>query len=871
MAAGVSGARRLGARAWPFVQRNKIKLEIAAVVLVGALGIIALHHLLEQVRLHQIRAAFHSIPIWRIAAALGFSALSYVTLTFYDVLALRIIGRPLPHRTVALASFTSYALSHNLGLALLTGGSARYRIYRASGLSAGEILAVIATAGAGFWAGAVVIFGVMLAIEPHGIAAAGLRLSPALLRWAGVAVLVATFAGIVFLRGRRGSLRVLGWQLPLPRPRHAIAQIGLSAVDLAAACGALFILAPSLGPGQFPLFFFAYMLGIIAGQLSHVPGGLGIFEAVMLALMSNIPQPQLVAALVAYRVLYYFLPLGIAALLVAVQEHRYWKRPLTQVIDGTSAVAATLAPALLAMLTFLGGAMLLVSGSLPAVPARLRLLRDIIPLPFAEASHIAASLAGTALLLIAPGLYRRQDAAFLTARALLLCGAVFSLVKGFDYEEATVLFATAALLQWTRKAFYRQTALTRQSFSPSWILGVAITVGLSLWIGFFSYKHIQYQNELWWRFAWKGDAPRFLRASFAVAVFLTGAALLRLFKPARPKAEDEVRALPSGTTAFAACNRTEAMLAYTGDKLFLSSPGDGAFLMYRRKGDTWIVMGDPVGPQEEWAELMWRMREMVDRVQGRLLFYQLTVAALPIAIDMGLQLIKYGEEARVDLGSFTTEGPEAKQLRYAERRAAREGAVFEIVPAKEVADMLPELRQVSNSWLAAKRGREKTFSIGHFDPEYLARFDCAVVRQNGRICAFANVWKTENREELSVDLMRHLEEVPYGTMDFLLIHLMRWGQAQGYRWFTLGLAPLSGMEARRLAPIWAKIGDLLFRHGEVFYSFEGLRGYKEKFSPVWEPRYIAGPNGISLTRALVDLQALISGGGAPRRRVKLVA
>jgi phosphatidylglycerol lysyltransferase len=132
-----------------------------------------------------------------------------------------------------------------------------------------------------------------------------------------------------------------------------------------------------------------------------------------------------------------------------------------------------------------------------------------------------------------------------------------------------------------------------------------------------------------------------------------------------------------------------------------------------------------------------------------------------------------------------------KDLRHAERRAAREGATFEIVLATHVPSILDELRELSDAWLTAKRHTEKAFSVGRFDPAYIARFDCAVVRHAGRIVAFANIWATADREELSVDLMRHADETPYGTMDYLFVQLMKWGRDQGFRWFNLGLAPLS--------------------------------------------------------------------------------
>ncbi|MDE2579723.1 MAG: DUF2156 domain-containing protein, partial [Hyphomicrobiales bacterium] len=215
-------------------------------------------------------------------------------------------------------------------------------------------------------------------------------------------------------------------------------------------------------------------------------------------------------------------------------------------------------------------------------------------------------------------------------------------------------------------------------------------------------------------------------------------------------------------------------------------------------------------------------------------------------------------------------GPDAKSLRYAERRAMREGAEFAIIPSASLAEALPELRSISDRWLKAKGHCEKAFSVGRFDPAYLAHFDCAVVRQGGRIVAFANIWATCNRNEVSIDLMRHVEDMPNGTMDFLFIRLMQWAREQGFRWFSLGIAPLSGIEARRLAPIWARASAFLYLHGESFYGFEGLRAYKDKFSPVWEPRYIAGPHGLGLARSLIDLQSLVGGGrGSAARRQKL--
>ena len=159
-----------------------------------------------------------------------------------------------------------------------------------------------------------------------------------------------------------------------------------------------------------------------------------------------------------------------------------------------------------------------------------------------------------------------------------------------------------------------------------------------------------------------------------------------------------------------------------------------------------------------------------------------------------------------------------------------------------------------------KRVTEKGFSLGRFEPQYLQNFPMALAIKEGRIIAFANVLQGDKKEELSVDLMRYEPDATRDVMEFLFIELMLWGQREGYRWFNFGMAPLSGLDSRALASKWQRLGSFVFRHGENFYNFQGLRQYKEKFDPVWEPRYIASPGGMALPVIFTNLASLISGG-----------
>ncbi|MGH8299118.1 MAG: phosphatidylglycerol lysyltransferase domain-containing protein, partial [Steroidobacteraceae bacterium] len=160
----------------------------------------------------------------------------------------------------------------------------------------------------------------------------------------------------------------------------------------------------------------------------------------------------------------------------------------------------------------------------------------------------------------------------------------------------------------------------------------------------------------------------------------------------------------------------------------------------------------------------------------------------------------------------------------------------------------------------SKATGEKRFSVGYFSPQYLRQFPLAVVRAGGVPAAFANLWTTDTRAELAVDLMRFGSEAPPGAMDFLFVELMSWGREQGYGWLNLGMAPLSGLDRHPLAPAWHRVGNFVFRHGEHFYNFEGLRRYKAKFDPHWEPKYLIARGGIALPRVLMDVSVLIAGG-----------
>jgi phosphatidylglycerol lysyltransferase len=818
-----------------------------------------LHGELREVHYAELSGAVARLPPGRVVLALMLTALNYVVLTGYDQLAVAYAGLRLPRGRVTLAGFVSYAVSNSLGFGMLSGAAVRFRFYTRWGVGALELSKIVLFQSTTFWLGLLVLGGGTLGLAPHPWLR-DLPVAP-LARGLGLTLLGLGFAYAVLPLVRRAPLRLGRLEVPVPAARLAAGQFALSILDWCLAAAVLQVLLPT-GAVPFGELLGAFLVAQIAGLVSHVPGGLGVVETLMvLALKPYLPAASVLPALVLYRAIYYLLPLAAALALLVAEEVRE-RRPQIEWLGGAlGSVSRAVAPRLLAAFTFMAGAVLLFSGASVSAPGRLAWLSDFVPLPLLEASHFLGSLVGVGLLLISRGVWRRLDAAYYLAALGLVLGITASLLKGGDYEEAALLGLLLLAFAPSRPAFDRRAAFFDGRLAPGWMAAVVSVVAASVWLGFFSYKHVEYSHDLWWRFEFEQDAPRFLRASVGATVALLFFGAARLLRPASPELEAPTDSdLAHVERVIAAQSSTLPFLAFMRDKALLFDDERTGFLMYGVCGRTWVALGDPVGPEEKRRDPVRLFLGRCDDYAGRPIFYQVGKDTLHLYADFGLTFVKLGEEARVPLSGFSFEGSERKPFRNALRRMEREGGAFRFLSREDVAARLEALRAVSDEWLSRRGASEKGFSLGFFDPEYVRRFPAAVIDKDGRIAAFATVWPGLGKAELSVDLMRHVESAPKNAMEVLFVRLMLWGAEQGYLWFNLGMAPLSGLESSPLAPLWSRLGRIVYRRGESFYNFQGLRAFKEKFHPVWEPRYFAYPGGLSLPRVMADVSALVAGG-----------
>lgn len=801
------------------------------------------------------------VPTSSLALAMFWTSVSYFILCSYDYIGLRFIKSPVPYRTSFPASLVAYALSYNLGFAALSGTALRLRLFTTWGLSAFDVAKAAVFGLTTFWLGLIALAGLVFLIAPPQDSLLLAFLPSVAFQIVGVFLLgIAAFYFLACAK-RRKPVRVLRFSFELPSPKIALLQIVLSLTEWTASSGVMYIILKNFVAVDFISFIGVYIVAMTVGALSAVPAGLGVVESlVVLMLGKQGNMAALVGGLILYRVIYYLVPFCIGLGLLAWLESKaivLAARRYNHIIESW---VETAIPMLSASLTFIAGIVLLMSGATPTLSGRLGALERMLPLAFIEGAHLLGSMVGVLLLFLARGLMRRLSGAFAITLALLLSGAFLSILKGFDYEEALVLASSFAMLAPCRSYFYRKSSLLDSWASPRWVMAVTLVVASSISLAIFAQKNMVYADISWWALAFDRHVPVAIRASFCATATLLAFGVGYLIRP--PRSRRPIVQVTDATifSIVASSPKTYANLALLNDKEFTVNEEKTGFIMYAKAGSCWIAMGDPIAPENAVGDLIWTFREQCDHAGARPVYYQVEAAGLHHYVDAGFDLLKIGEEAVVSLDSFSLSGHRHKQLRNTIHQMDRRGLSFNVVPASAVSEILPVLKLISDEWLAKHGGAEKGFSLGRFSSDYLQHFPMAVIRSEWGIEAFANIWTTTPKGELSCDLMRYRSGAPKGVMDYLFVQLMQWGKAEGFRTFNLGMAPLSGVEVRSHMPVWSKLESAIYRYGSRWYDFQGLRAYKEKFDPQWSPKYIACTGGLTMPATLLDVAVLIGGG-----------
>lgn len=842
---------------------------LATCILFG-LGTFAVYKALHGIAIADVVAQIKVTPTSSLFLAILATAGGYAALIGYDWSALRFVGKKVPFPTVALGSFTAYALSNSIGLAVLSGGAVRYRFYRGLGLSVSDIAVVSTYCAMAFGVGVTVVGFAALAWHPAALENIA-PLSSATIRGTAIAAFALVSGAIAWSSLARHSIGIGRFRIAMPPPRDAALQILFSLLDIIFAAATLYVLLPAgaLATVPFPTFVAVFAAAAVAAVLSHVPGGIGVFEAVILGAFATVPDQAagIAAALLVYRIIYYLLPLLAGVLILVAIEIRERTKPMAvpkgKALSPLSALSflSSLIPSAAALLTFLAGAILILNRIVPIPKAIVDELQPAVPLGLFEFSNVVMGVTGGVLIVLANGLRARSRKAFNVAIALLGLAIVSLLLQQLDFDLALALAGLGLILWLSRARFGRRTPAAAGQYSmTSFAVWLAFAVCVILFF-LFAHQDAEYSHSRWWEFAFDANMPRALRiAGISLAVSL----LMLLFLALRPGAgvlssdpnvdADLLRSIIDGQ------GDPDANFALTGDKQFLFSPKRDAFVMYGRHGRSFVALGPPVGNGASSEAMIDEFVSEAREANCRPAFYQIAGSDLASFVDAGFVPSKLGEEAIVNLTNFGLEGPERRKLRQAYNRATRDGLTIEIVSPPHSELLLSDLRAISDQWLNEKNMREKRFSLGWFDEDYLQNFRLALVRSDAGIVAFANIFETSTRKIATIDLMRHASGAPSGTMDFLFVALMLALKQDGFQQFSLGMAPLTGLDSSHHPKVWDRVAGTVSRLGGHFYNFEGLRDYKNKFAPDWRSRYLMTWGGMDPLLVANDVNALVSGG-----------
>lgn len=770
-----------------------------------------------------------------------------------------------------------------------------------------KIANIILLVSLAFSYGMMTVIGISLVVNPHmlsqlltNISWLG-SISPAVFKGIGLVILVLIAASLIFA-GKSGRVfSMKNWQLQLPPITVLLRLIVLAVIDIALVAYIIHILIPASIQISYVEIFSAYVQAITVGIISHVPGGLGVFELTMVASLPKVDKTTLLSVLLLFRILYYFIPfmLGILSFVL----HEAYIRSGINSTKKRRILASVWVPQLLALAIAGLGITMLVVSILPPVANRELLLGEFIPISIVEASYLLNTLMGFALIILARGLYQRLNGAWHLSMWLLSASIVTLLVKHLEIEVAVICTFLLAVAYFNRNYFNRQSNLMSLRLNSQTLILLSVFLISLFWVGMYVHRHEAYSADLWWNVSGDGGA-RFLRSYAMLAVLTVAYVLFSLirFKKALPSLPTQIELDRAEKIAKKATNSI-ANLSLLGDKQLLFSGSGNSLIMYQTQGRSWIVMSDPIGDDSEFGDLIERFIELCQSFGGTCVFYEVSNRYRHLFNKNGIQLLKIGEEAIVDLGAFSLQGSKNSKFRQVISRGTKDGLSFEVIAKQQVPALFEELKIVSDIWLKEKKSSEKGFSLGYFDESYLKHFDCAVVKYQDEIVAFANIWQSGYLNELSIDLMRYKEvqnnegKAIKNMMDYLFLSLFMWGKEAGFHHFSLGMAPFTGfepkpmvenrplkdsvskaidqnivdskqiegpIEAEAIGPKWRYVTTTVTKYGKTYYNFTGLRNFKEKFNPDWEPRYIGIETGLRAgmrpVKGLTDTTLLISGG-----------
>lgn len=596
----------------------------------------------RHLKIADIKVALQAIPNRALILAFIWTVLSYGVLTFYDRLGTIYAGHKVSYGRVSFASFCAYALSHNLGFAAVSGAAVRYRLYAHWGLSPFQIAKVVAFCSLTFGLGGMVLGGIILFAEPDAVPFFG-TWAPRWVMYAVGVLLWVIVAAYVSLSRFVGTIRLFGNDVTLPDYRMAVVQVALATVDVAVTAAIVYQLLPEAPGLTYLRFLGVYVASYTAGLAANVPGGLGVFDtAMLLGLEPYLKPPQILGAIVVFRLYYYIIPLFIAGSLFAGNEIvlrggalvrakpgprrqalARWSEPSFAVGAATGAVA-------------LCGALLLGIGVLDDRPDFSWIDPDFAEVA-ANAGQFIPSLIGAALIVLSIGLSQRVTLAWGATIVMLLLAAGYTGAQGSNLWIPGVLVLATMLVAPFRDAYYRHARLLASPLGASTGIPLLALISCVLALAAFEPRMRRLVDNSVVDVVLSADVPNGIRLAVALLVGLALIALWRLIRPGRVA---WVSWAGQGRSRYAALGALPPFLA---DGLVMGESGR-AGIPFRRIGRVMLGLGDPAGAVSDRASAIWNLRDLAVQEGLDPAVWRAGPGLLKIYADLGLTALPLSAE-----------------------------------------------------------------------------------------------------------------------------------------------------------------------------------------------------------------------------------
>ncbi|BDU83772.1 phosphatidylglycerol lysyltransferase (plasmid) [Clostridium perfringens A] len=599
-----------------------------------------------------------------------------------------------------------------------------------------------------------------------------------------------------------------------------------------------------------PIYIEAAVIGII----SMIPGGIGTFDLTFMNGLESVGVPieQTLLVIILYRISYFLVPAVIGVLLFV---HDFGSK-INEKFNGLPyEIVSKIAYKVVVALVFISGAVITISNIAPQYLFKIKLLKELLGKQVLGLSMGMSIVLGFLIMLISLMMKYRAKSIYKTSMILLLLGIPLSLTNGINPYELAFIIIVSYILYLSRKMFYRDSFVVscKNTIIDSAILMASFSVYFFILIRFGRYlKYVGIVRKMPYKIAYKFGFIAFVLVTVIyVAIYFFNVRRkipVKVFDECKEDVERIIEEYKGDSLTH---------LVFLKDKYIYLNEDKDLFIQYEVYGDKLFVLGNPVGNTENLFREIEKFCEYADNYGYTPVFYQVNDEMISYLHSNGYDFMKIGEEAKVDVKEFKVVGNKMKSLKTSRSKVTKEGYTFHMVEPPFSREFLDSLRNISDEWLDGRK--EKGFSVGFFDEDYLNKAPIAVLKDaEGEIKAFANIMYMYDDESFSVDLMRFSKNTPRGVMDFMFISLIEYGKEKGYEIFNMGMAPLANVGLSKYAFWNEKLTLQVYENGQAFYSFKGLRRFKEKFSNKWDYKYIAYRRNTSILITVIQVALICS-------------